>query len=111
MGSRFDGGISPGAMPWKNRHIGNPLLTGMLNLFFRSGINDAHCGLRAIRKESFQRLRLSGTGMEFASEMVIKAALLKLPISQVPAKLLPDLRERARICALGATVGGTCAIF
>lgn len=95
MGSRFDGGISPGAMPWKNRHIGNPLLTGMLNLFFRSGINDAHCGLRAIRKESFQRLRLSGTGMEFASEMVIKAALLKLPISQVPAKLLPDLRERA----------------
>jgi glycosyltransferase involved in cell wall biosynthesis len=95
MGSRFDGGISPGAMPWKNRYIGNPLLTGMLNLFFRSGINDAHCGLRAIRKESFQRLRLSGTGMEFASEMVIKAALLKLPISQVPAKLLPDLRERA----------------
>jgi len=95
MGSRFDGGITPGAMPWKNRHIGNPLLTGMLNLFFRSGINDAHCGLRAIRKESFQRLRLSGTGMEFASEMVIKAALLKLPISQVPAKLLPDLRDRA----------------
>ncbi|MBO9669358.1 MAG: glycosyltransferase family 2 protein [Sphingobium sp.] len=95
MGSRFDGGITPGAMPWKNRHVGNPLLTGMLNLFFRSGINDAHCGLRAIRKESFQRLRLSGTGMEFASEMVIKAALLKLPISQVPAKLLPDLRDRA----------------
>jgi glycosyltransferase involved in cell wall biosynthesis len=95
MGSRFDGGIAPGAMPWKNRWIGNPALTGILNLFFRSGINDAHCGLRAIRKESFQRLRLSGTGMEFASEMVIKAALLKLPISQAPAKLLPDLRDRA----------------
>jgi len=95
MGSRFDGGISPGAMPWKNRWIGNPVLTGVLNLFFRAGINDAHCGLRAIRKESFQRLRLSGTGMEFASEMVIKAALLKLPIVQVPAKLLPDLRDRA----------------
>jgi glycosyltransferase involved in cell wall biosynthesis len=95
MGSRFDGGITPGAMPWKNRWIGNPILTGVLNLFFRSGINDAHCGLRAICKESFQRLRLSGTGMEFASEMVIKAALLKLPIAQVPAKLLPDLRDRA----------------
>ncbi len=95
MGSRFQGGIAPGAMPWKNRWIGNPVLTGVLNLFFRSGIDDAHCGLRAIRKESFQRLRLSGTGMEFASEMVIKAALLKLPIAQTPAKLLPDLRDRA----------------
>lgn len=95
MGSRFDGGISPGAMPWKNRWIGNPALTGILNLFFRTGINDAHCGLRAITRESFDALRLSGKGMEFASEMVIKASLLKLPIAQVPAKLLPDLRERA----------------
>lgn len=95
MGSRFDGGIAPGAMPWKNRHIGNPVLTGLLNLFFQAGINDAHCGLRAIRKETFLRLKLSGSGMEFASEMVIKAALLKLPIAQVPAKLLPDLRDRA----------------
>jgi hypothetical protein len=95
MGSRFDGGIARGAMPWKNRYIGNPALTGILNLFFRSGINDAHCGLRAISKESFLRLRLSGSGMEFASEMVIKAALLRLPIAQVPARLLPDLRERA----------------
>lgn len=95
MGSRFDGGIAPGAMPWKNRWIGNPVLTGILNLFFRAGINDAHCGLRAIRKESFQRLGLTGSGMEFASEMVIKAALLKLPIAQVPATLSPDLRDRA----------------
>lgn len=94
MGSRFDGGIAPGAMPWKNRYIGNPALTGILNLFFRTGINDAHCGLRAIRKESFLRLKLAGTGMEFASEMVIKAALLKMPIAQVPATLSPDLRER-----------------
>jgi hypothetical protein len=94
MGSRFDGGIAPGAMPWKNRYIGNPVLTGTLNLFFRAGINDAHCGLRAIRKDSFLRLNLSGTGMEFASEMVIKAALLRLPIAQVPATLSPDLRER-----------------
>lgn len=95
MGSRFDGGIAAGAMPWKNRYIGNPALTGILNLFFSAGIRDAHCGLRAIRKDVFHRLRLSGTGMEFASEMVIKAALLHLPISQAPAKLLPDLRDRA----------------
>ncbi|OJY70015.1 MAG: family 2 glycosyl transferase [Sphingobium sp. 66-54] len=95
MGSRFDGGIAPGAMPWKNRWIGNPVLTGILNLFFRAGINDAHCGLRAITREGFDMLRLSGKGMEFASEMVIKAALLKFSIAETPVKLLPDLRERA----------------
>ncbi len=94
MGSRFKGGISPGAMPWKNRHIGNPLLTGTLNLLFRSGIGDAHCGLRAIRKDAFHALRLTGSGMEFASEMVIKAALRKIRIEEVPAKLLVDLRDR-----------------
>ena len=75
MGSRFLGGIAPGAMPWKNRYIGNPVLTGVLNLFFRSGIEDAHCGLRAITKEAFTNCALSSTGMEFASEMVIKASL------------------------------------
>ena len=95
MGSRFAGGIAPGAMPWKNRYIGNPALTGILNLFFRSGIDDAHCGLRAIRKDAFDRLKLAGSGMEFASEMVIKASLLKLKIAEVPATLSPDLRERA----------------
>lgn len=94
IGSRFAGGIAPGAMPWKNRWIGNPALTGILNLFFRSGIDDAHCGLRAIRKSSFLQLKLTGTGMEFASEMVIKAALLRLTIGQTPARLLPDLRSR-----------------
>jgi hypothetical protein len=95
MGSRFKGGIAPGAMPWKNRYIGNPALTGILNLFFKSGISDAHCGLRAIRKDAFERLKLTGSGMEFASEMVIKAALLKLKIAEVAATLSPDLRERA----------------
>lgn len=95
MGSRFDGGIAPGAMPWKNRHIGNPALTGILNLFFRSGINDAHCGLRAIRKEAFDDLGLAGEGMEFASEMVIKASLKKMKMVQVPATLSVDLRDRA----------------
>lgn len=95
MGNRFKGGIAPGAMPWKNRHIGNPGLTGVLNLFFRSGIGDAHCGLRAIRKDAFLRLGLTGSGMEFASEMVIKAALLKLKMTEVPATLSKDLRDRA----------------
>lgn len=95
MGNRFRGGIAPGAMPWKNRHIGNPGLTGVLNLFFRTGIRDAHCGLRAIRKDAFERLGLSGSGMEFASEMVIKAALLKLRMTEVPATLSVDLRDRA----------------
>lgn len=94
MGSRFKGGITPGAMPWKNQHIGNPVLTGILNLFFRAGISDAHSGLRAIRKDSFLELGLTGAGMEFASEMVIKAALKQLRIAETPVKLLPDLRDR-----------------
>jgi hypothetical protein len=94
MGSRFKGGISPGAMPWKNRYIGNPVLTGILNLFFRPGISDAHSGLRAIRKDAFLSLGLTGSGMEFASEMVIKAALKRIRIAETPVKLLPDLRDR-----------------
>jgi len=94
MGSRFKGGISPGAMPWKNRYIGNPALTGVLNLFFRPGISDAHSGLRGIRKQAFLDLGLTGSGMEFASEMVIKAALKRQRIAETPVKLLPDLRNR-----------------
>ncbi|WP_241127283.1 glycosyltransferase family 2 protein [Novosphingobium terrae] len=95
MGSRFAGGIAKGAMPWKNRYIGNPILTGVLNLFFRAGIDDAHCGIRAITKQAFLACRLSSTGMEFASEMVIKSTLLGQRIEQVPATLGPDLRDRA----------------
>ncbi|MFM6829701.1 MAG: glycosyltransferase family 2 protein [Novosphingobium sp.] len=95
MGSRFKGGIAPGAMPWKNRYIGNPVLTGILNLFFRTGIDDAHCGLRAIRREAYEALGLDSTGMEFASEMVIKASLKRLRTDQVAATLSPDLRDRA----------------
>ena len=94
MGSRFKGGIEPGAMPWKNRYIGNPILTGILNLLFRSGIEDAHCGLRALTKSAFDQLRLSGDGMEFASEMVIKATLKGMVITEVPATLSKDLRDR-----------------
>jgi glycosyltransferase involved in cell wall biosynthesis/SAM-dependent methyltransferase len=95
IGSRFAGGIEPGAMPWKNRYIGNPALTFVLNLFYRANVADAHCGLRALTKDSFERLRLSGSGMEFASEMIIKAALKKERIVEAPAKLRKDSRERA----------------
>ena len=94
MGSRFKGAIKPGAMPWKNRWIGNPVLTGILNLLFRSGIDDAHCGLRALTRRCFEKLRLEGRGMELASEMVIKAALLGQRIAEVPVTLSPDLRGR-----------------
>ena len=95
MGSRFRGGIANGAMPWKNRHIGNPLLTGILNLFFGARVEDAHCGLRAMTRACFRDLGLSGTGMEFASEMIIKAALKRKRIDQAPASLSCDLRQRA----------------
>ena len=94
MGSRFMGEIKPGAMPWKNRYIGNPILSGILRLLFRSHVSDAHCGIRALTRDCFERLRLSGSGMEFASEMVIKAALLKVRIDETPATLHPDLRDR-----------------
>ncbi|HXU99546.1 MAG TPA: glycosyltransferase family 2 protein [Caulobacteraceae bacterium] len=94
MGSRFKGAIRPGAMPWKNRYIGNPLLTGLLNLLFGARISDAHCGLRALTRACYERLNLAGSGMEFASEMVIKAALLGETIVERPATLAPDLRDR-----------------
>ena len=94
MGSRFKGQIEPGAMPWKNRYIGNPILTGILNMLFRAGISDAHCGLRAFTRATFDHLQLSGEGMEFASEMVIKATLKGCNIAEVPATLSRDLRDR-----------------
>jgi len=94
MGSRFKGGIEPGAMPWKNRYVGNPVLTGVLNLLFGARVDDAHCGLRALTKNCFERLRLEGAGMEFASEMIIKATLLGERIVEVPATLSRDLRDR-----------------
>lgn len=94
MGSRFKGRIEPGAMPWKNRYIGNPVLSGILRLFFRTPISDSHCGLRALTRETFDGLSLSSPGMEFASEMVLKAALKKLEIVEVPVTLSPDERGR-----------------
>jgi len=94
MGNRFQGGIRPGAMPWLHRYIGNPILTGILNLFFHSPIGDAHCGLRGFRKEAYERLELQTPGMEFASEMVVKACLNRLKITEVPIVLHPDGRDR-----------------
>jgi glycosyltransferase involved in cell wall biosynthesis len=94
MGSRFKGRIEPGAMPWKNRYLGNPLLTFIMNLFFRTRVSDAHCGLRALTKSCFERLALTGRGMEFASELIIKAALKGAKIEEVPATLSRDLRDR-----------------
>jgi hypothetical protein len=94
MGNRFRGGIEPGAMPWHHRYVGNPVLTGVLNLFFHSPIRDAHCGLRGFRKDAYERLALRTSGMEFASEMVVKACLQKQKISEVPVTLRPDGRDR-----------------
>ncbi|NJM84142.1 MAG: glycosyltransferase family 2 protein [Tabrizicola sp.] len=94
MGSRFKGEIKPGAMPWKNRYIGNPVLSGILRLLYRTRISDAHCGLRALTRTAFDRMKLSSTGMEFASEMVLKSALMKMNVAEVPVTLSPDKRGR-----------------
>jgi glycosyltransferase involved in cell wall biosynthesis len=88
MGDRMDN-IQPGAMPWLHRYVGNPILTGLLNLFFRTGINDAHCGMRALRRDVLPRLDLRTTGMEFASEMVIRASKEKLRIAEFPIEYHP----------------------
>ena len=95
MGSRFKGEIKPGAMPWKNRYIGNPVLSWILRLLFRVPVSDSHCGLRALTADSYRSLQLSSDGMEFASEMVLKSALKKLKIAEVPVTLSPDRRGRA----------------
>jgi len=81
--------IHPGAMPWHHRYIGNPLLSGFLNLLFKTGVDDAHCGMRALRRDVLPRLDLRTTGMEFASEMVIRAAKEHLVVRQFPIEYLP----------------------
>jgi glycosyltransferase involved in cell wall biosynthesis len=88
MGNRMDN-IKPGAMPWLHRYVGNPLLTGLLNLFFRTGVRDAHCGMRALRRDVLETLDLRTTGMEFASEMVIRAAKEHLAIAEVDIEYHP----------------------
>ena len=88
MGDRMDN-IQPGAMPWLHRYVGNPLLSGLLNLFFRTGVKDAHCGMRALRRDVLPRLDLRTTGMEFASEMVIRASKENLRIAEFPIEYHP----------------------
>jgi hypothetical protein len=88
IGDRMDN-IRPGAMPWLHQYVGNPILTGLLNLFFRTGISDAHCGMRALRRDVLPRLDLRTTGMEFASEMVIRASKENLRIAEFPIEYHP----------------------
>jgi len=94
MGNRFRGGIAPGAMPPLHRYLGNPVLTGLGRLFFRSPIGDFHCGLRGFTREAAHRMQLRTTGMEFASEMVVKATLLGMRVTEVPTTLSKDGRSK-----------------
>jgi glycosyltransferase involved in cell wall biosynthesis len=94
MGNRFRGGIKPGAMPFLHRYLGNPVLSGIGRLFFSSPCGDFHCGLRGFRKDAIYKMDLRTTGMEFASEMVVKAALFNIRIAEVPTALSPDGRSR-----------------
>ncbi len=93
MGNRFEGGIGRGAMPPLHRYLGNPVLTALGRLFFHSPSREFHCGLRAFRKDSFERMDIRSTGMEFASEMVVKASLLHMKVAEVPTTLSPDGRS------------------
>jgi glycosyltransferase involved in cell wall biosynthesis len=95
MGNRFQGGIEPGAMPFLHRRLGNPVLSRLGRLFFHIPIGDFHCGIRAFRRDRILELELSTPGMEFASEMVVRASLARLRIREVPTILRPDGRSRA----------------
>ncbi|MFN8610468.1 MAG: glycosyltransferase family 2 protein [Vulcanimicrobiota bacterium] len=94
MGNRFRGGIEPGAMPLHHRYLGNPVLTGLGRLFFNSRMGDFHCGLRGFQRDILEVLDLRTTGMEFASEMVVKSELNRLKICEVPTRLAKDGRGR-----------------
>jgi glycosyltransferase involved in cell wall biosynthesis len=94
MGNRFKGGIEPGAMPTLHKYLGNPVLSFIGRLFFRSNIGDFHCGLRGFRRDSVLSLHLQATGMEFASEMVVKSTLARQKIAEVPTRLAKDGRSR-----------------
>ena len=94
MGNRFRGGIQPKAMPPLHQYFGNPALTQIGRLFFHSPVGDFYCGIRGFRKDAYEKMGLRTTGMEFATEMVVKATLLKLKIAEVPTTLSPDGRNR-----------------
>jgi glycosyltransferase involved in cell wall biosynthesis len=95
VGNRFRGDLMPGAMPWLNRYVGNPVLSNIGRLLFRTPCGDFHCGLRAIRRSAADQLNLRSTGMEFASEMLVKASLFGLRVTEVPITLSPAGRSRA----------------
>ena len=94
MGNRFRGGIKPGAMPWHHKYFGNPGLTALLNMFFQVGIGDSYCGMRGFSRELYDRLDVRSPGMEFAPEMIIKAAQIGARITEIPIILWPDKRGR-----------------
>jgi len=94
VGNRFRGGILPGAMPLLHRYAGNPILSGIGRLLFKSPIGDFHCGLRAFRRDRIEPLRLRAPGMEFASEMIVKATLSGLRLTEIPTSLSPSGRKR-----------------
>ena len=94
MGNRFQGGIAPGAMPALHRYLGNPVLSGLGRLFFGSPVGDFHAGMRGFRRDAILDLDLRTTGMEFASEMIVRASLGGLRITEVPTTLSPDKRGR-----------------
>lgn len=94
MGNRFRGEIKPGAMPWHHKYVGNPLLSSLANLLFRTRVGDSHCGMRGFTHAVYDRMDLRSTGMEFASEFVIKAAQLGARLTEIPITLWPDKRGR-----------------
>ena len=94
IGNRFRGGIRPGAMPWPHQYIGNPVLSGLGRVLFGSRVGDFHCGMRALTRVAYDRLRLGSTGMEFATEMVARSEQLGLRVAEVPVTLHPDGRGR-----------------
>ncbi len=95
VGTRLKGRIMPGAMPWKNRYLGTPVLTAIVNTVYRCQFSDVNCGMRALKKTAFEAMDLESSGMEFASEMLVKAAILGLKTSEVPITLHVDGRDRA----------------
>ena len=106
LGDRMQG-IQPGAMPWLHRRVGNPVLTGLLNQFFGTKVNDAHCGMRALRREALPALDLRTTGMELASEMVIRASRPASTFASSRSSTTPVVASRSS--RPGATAGDTCA--
>ena len=94
MGNRFKGGIKKGAMPWHHRYIGNPILSLLGRVFFKTPANDFHCGLRGFTKAAIQKMDLQTSGMELASEIVIKSSILEMKVCEIPTTLSPDGRDR-----------------